>query len=118
MDRFIRPQAMMKTRSQQLSEKADEQRRRCREWLLPFNHLVPSLSTLVRPRWATFADELWAFEKAYALEDCSHRLSSVVTTLHLAIRELVRTLREACRPRARGSRRPPGACQTGTASVW
>jgi hypothetical protein len=35
MDRFIRPQAMTKTRSQQLSEKADEQRRRCREWLLP-----------------------------------------------------------------------------------
>jgi len=27
MDRFIRPQAMTKTRSQQLSEKADEQRR-------------------------------------------------------------------------------------------
>jgi hypothetical protein len=50
MDRFIRPQAMTKTRSQQLSEKADEQRRRCREWLLPFNHLVPSLSTLVRGR--------------------------------------------------------------------
>ena len=48
MDRFIRPQAMTKTRSQQLSEKADEQRRRRREWLLPFNHLVPSLSTLVR----------------------------------------------------------------------
>jgi hypothetical protein len=53
MDRFIRPQAMMKTRSQQLSEKADDQRRRCREWLLPFNHLVPSLSTLVRGRDAT-----------------------------------------------------------------
>ena len=53
MDRFIRPQAMTKTRSQQLSEKADEQRRRCREWLLPFNHLVPSLSTLVRGRDAT-----------------------------------------------------------------
>ena len=35
MDRFIRPQAMTKTRSQQLSEKADEQRRRCRQWLLP-----------------------------------------------------------------------------------
>ena len=33
MDRFIRPQAMTKTRSQQLSEKADEQRRRC-----PFCH--------------------------------------------------------------------------------
>ena len=28
MDRFLRPQAMTKTRSQQLSEKADEQRRR------------------------------------------------------------------------------------------
>jgi hypothetical protein len=53
MDRFIRPQAMTKTRSQQFSEKADEQRRRCREWLLPFNHLVPSLSTLVRGRDAT-----------------------------------------------------------------
>ena len=53
MDRFIRPQAMTKTLSQQLSEKADEQRRRCREWLLPFNHLVPSLSTLVRGRDAT-----------------------------------------------------------------
>jgi hypothetical protein len=53
MDRFIRPQAMTKTRSQQLSEKADEQRRRCREWLLPFNHSVPSLSTLVRGRDAT-----------------------------------------------------------------
>jgi hypothetical protein len=35
MDRFIRPQAMTKTRSQQLSEKADEERRRRREWLLP-----------------------------------------------------------------------------------
>ena len=53
MDRFIRPQAMTKTRSQQLSEKADEQRRRCRQWLLPFNRLVPSLSTLVRGRDAT-----------------------------------------------------------------
>jgi hypothetical protein len=36
MDRLIRPQAMTKTRSQELSEKADEERRRCREWLLPF----------------------------------------------------------------------------------
>ena len=27
---------MTKTRSQQLSEKADEERRRCRDWLLPF----------------------------------------------------------------------------------
>jgi hypothetical protein len=27
---------MMKTRSQELSEKAAEERRRCRDWLLPF----------------------------------------------------------------------------------
>lgn len=27
---------MLKTRSQQLSEKAGEERRRCRDWLLPF----------------------------------------------------------------------------------
>jgi hypothetical protein len=27
---------MTKTRSQQLSEKANEERRRCRDWLLPF----------------------------------------------------------------------------------
>jgi hypothetical protein len=27
---------MMKSRSQQLSEKADDERRRCRDWLLPY----------------------------------------------------------------------------------
>ena len=53
MDRFIRPEAMTKSRSQELWEKAANERRRCREWLLPFNHLVPSLSTLVRGRDAT-----------------------------------------------------------------
>jgi hypothetical protein len=36
MDRLIRPQAMTKTRSKDLSEKADEERGRCRDWLLPF----------------------------------------------------------------------------------
>ena len=43
MDRFKSPSSNDEDPSQQLSEKADEQRRRCREWLLPFNHLVPSL---------------------------------------------------------------------------
>ena len=32
----LRPQAMTKTRSQELSEKANEEQRRCRNWLLPF----------------------------------------------------------------------------------
>jgi hypothetical protein len=32
----LRPQAMTKMRSQELSEKANEEQRRCRDWLLPF----------------------------------------------------------------------------------
>jgi hypothetical protein len=39
--------------SQELWEKAANERRRCREWLIPFNDLVPTLSTLVRGRDAT-----------------------------------------------------------------
>jgi hypothetical protein len=46
----MRPEAMTKSRSRELWEKAANERRRCREWLLPFNHLVPSLSILVRGR--------------------------------------------------------------------
>ena len=44
---------MTKSRSQELWEKAANERRRRREWLLPFNHLVPFPSTLVRGRDAT-----------------------------------------------------------------